>query len=107
MFFLIGGVQPKTVTLDDTPRLCRACGLAQGRLKRVDYYLSLFFVPLFPVKRGEPAVICNRCGSVSTPDRGFGPTPSGFDNTQCTQCGFPLETAFAYCPKCGRRVAGK
>ncbi len=66
MFFFIGGVQPKTMTLDDTPRLCPACGLAQARLKRIDHYLSLFFIPLFPVKRGEPAVICDRCGAVSS-----------------------------------------
>ncbi len=53
MFFFIGGVQPKTITLDDSRRLCPACGLAQARLKRTDQYLSLFFIPLFPVKRGE------------------------------------------------------
>ena len=76
MFFLIGGVQPKTVSVDDTPRLCPACGLAQARLKRIDHYLSLFFIPLFPVKRGEPVVICDRCGVVSSPNQGFGPAPS-------------------------------
>jgi len=26
MFFLIGGIQPKTVTVEDTLRLCPACG---------------------------------------------------------------------------------
>ena len=105
MFFLIGGVQPKTVILDDTPRLCPACGLAQGRLKRVDHYLSVFFVPLFPVKRGEPVVMCNRCGAVSSPDQGFGPmSTTRYGKTGCAQCGYPLEPGFEYCPKCGRRV---
>jgi hypothetical protein len=107
MFFLIGGVQPKTVTLDDTPRLCPSCGLAQGRLRRVDHYLSLFFLPLFPVKRGEPVVICNRCGTVSSPDQGFRPMPSAVDRTKCTRCGYPLEATFQYCPNCGSRVEYK
>ncbi|SPF39937.1 hypothetical protein SBDP1_280015 [Syntrophobacter sp. SbD1] len=62
MFFLIGGVQPKSVTVDETPRICPGCGLAQARLKRVDHYLSLFFIPLFPVKKGDPVLICDRCG---------------------------------------------
>ena len=104
MFFLIGGVQPKTVILDDIPRMCPACGLAQGRLKRVDHYLSLFFLPLFPVKRGEPVVMCNRCGVVSAPDQGFKPTFTGHGKNGCAQCGYPLEAGFEYCPKCGRRV---
>ena len=104
MFFLIGGVQPKTVTLDDMLRLCPACGLAQARLKRIDHYLSLFFIPLFPVKRGEPVVICDRCGAVSSPDQGFGPSPSRPDKTRCARCGHSLEPAFQYCPHCGDRV---
>ena len=62
MFFLIGGVQPKTVTLDEVPGICAACGLAQARLKRVDHYLSLFFIPLFAVKKGDPVLICDRVG---------------------------------------------
>jgi hypothetical protein len=104
MFFFIGGVQPKTVTLDETPRLCPACGLAQARLKRVDHYLSVFFIPLFPVKRGVPAVICDRCGTVSSPDQGFGPPPSRFDKSMCSRCGYPLEATFQFCPTCGSRV---
>ena len=72
MFFLIGGVQPKTVTLDETPGICSACGLAQARLKRVDHYLSLFFIPLFRVKKGDPVLICDRCGAISSPKGDFG-----------------------------------
>jgi ribosomal protein L37E len=104
VFFFIGGVQPKTVTLDDTPRLCPACGLAQARLKRIDQYLSLFFIPLFPVKRGEPTVICDRCGTVSSPGQGFGPPPRRPEQSRCTRCGHSLEPTFQYCPHCGSRV---
>lgn len=104
MFFLIGAVQPRTITLDDRPRLCRSCGLAQGRLRRVDHYLSLFFIPLFPVKRGEPMVICDRCGAVSPPDQGA-PAPSpAYGRGHCSRCGYRLEPSFSYCPQCGQRV---
>lgn len=102
MFFFIGGIQPKTVTVEDTPRLCPQCGLAQARLKRVDHYLSLFFIPLFPVKRGEPVVICDRCGTVSSPDQPVGRIlPSRFGQNRCSRCGSPLEAEFRYCPHCG------
>jgi ribosomal protein L37E len=104
MFFLVGGVQPKTMTLDDTARLCSACGLAQARLRRVDHYLSIFFIPIFPVKRGEPVVICDRCGAVSSPNQGLGPSSMRFDKTNCSRCGYPLESTFQYCPNCGSRV---
>ncbi len=105
MFFFIGGVQPKTVTLDDSPRLCPACGLAQARLRRVDHYLSLFFIPLFPVKRGQAVLICDRCGTVASPDEPmWRSSVSGPPALRCTQCGFVLEKDFRYCPNCGVRI---
>ena len=116
MFFFIAGVQPKTVTLDEARRLCPSCGLAQARLKRVDHYLSLFFIPLFPVKRGEPVLVCDRCGAVSRPEGGLSglrppergleatPTKSGRAELSCRRCGGRLEPSFRYCPHCGERV---
>lgn len=103
MFFLIGGIQPRTTTVDDTPRLCSHCGLAQARLKRIDHYLSLFFIPLFPVKRGEPVVICDRCGAVSPPEHPMGrhPLAGGSGRDRCARCGAPVEADFRYCPHCG------
>jgi len=64
--FLIIGIAPKTKILDHTPRICPACGLAQARLKRVDSYFNLFFIPLIPVKKGEPFIICDRCESITS-----------------------------------------
>jgi len=52
MYFVIGGVQPRTVLLSRQPRTCPACGYPKLFLKRIDHYLSLFFIPLIPVKRG-------------------------------------------------------
>ncbi len=105
MFFLIGGVQPKTVTLDETPRICSACGLAQARLKRVDHYLSLFFIPLFPVKKGDPVLICDRCGAISSPEGDFRGAIAGSSQGQrVPQCGYPVARDFRYCPSCGTRI---
>ncbi|GKT08964.1 zinc ribbon domain-containing protein [Desulforhabdus sp. TSK] len=104
MFFFIGGIQPKTVDLEETARLCPACGLAQARLRRVDHYLSLFFIPLFPVKRGEPVVICDRCGAVSAPDAPWESVPPKPARRDCPQCGSALDPSFKYCPRCGTRI---
>lgn len=68
MFFLIAGVHSKQIVLDQTPRRCPTCGLFQARLVRHDYYLSLFFLPLFRVKKGATALECRRCGAQSTAD---------------------------------------
>ena len=50
---IIAGISPKIVVLDNNPRRCPACGLVQTYLKRSDSYLSLFFIPIFRVKKGE------------------------------------------------------
>jgi ssDNA-binding Zn-finger/Zn-ribbon topoisomerase 1 len=105
MFFFIGGIQPKTVIIEETPRLCPSCGLAEARLKRIDHYLSLFFIPLFPVKRGQPMLICDRCGSVADPRQAVArQTGAPASAVQCPNCGRPTEPSFNYCPRCGSRV---
>ena len=104
MFFLIGGVQPKTVTLDEAPGICSACGLAQARLKRVDHYLSLFFIPLVRVKKGDPVLICNRCKAISSPGGDFRGAAQEARRDKCSECGCPVAHDFRYCPSCGRRI---
>jgi len=100
--FLIVGVSPKTKILDNTPRICPACGLAQARLKRVDSYFNLFFIPLLRVKKGEPFIICDRCESMSSETAStYQPPPPGQD-TRCSACGKPLDKDFKYCPSCGK-----
>ena len=104
MFFFIGGVQPKTITLDEGRRLCPACGLAQAQLKRIDHYLSLFFIPLFPVKRGQPVLICDRCGAISPEQDHPQAAPVQTDRSACPHCGARVESTFRYCPQCGSRI---
>jgi predicted RNA-binding Zn-ribbon protein involved in translation (DUF1610 family) len=106
-FFFIGGVQPKTVTLDDTPRLCPNCGLTQARLKRIDHYISLFFIPIVRIKKGEPLLICDRCGFTAPEDQAYRAaevlrrTP---EPLRCPPCNTLLDPSFRYCPQCGRKI---
>lgn len=104
MFFFIGGVQPRKIELDENPRMCPVCGLATARLKRIDHYISLFFIPLIPVKRGTPFLECNRCKGVF--DETGRPRYGGDFHAvrRCSSCGKELEGDFAYCPYCGKRV---
>jgi hypothetical protein len=103
-FFFIGGVQPKVKILDETPRRCPSCGLNQAYLKRVDHYISLFFIPLIRIKTGAPMLICNRCERpVGEADRtGFRPSPESEKTCRFCNKHFPAE--FAFCPICGRRL---
>lgn len=104
MFFFIGGVQPKTVRLDKQARLCPVCGHNEVHLKRVDHCLSLFFIPLFPVKKGTPFLSCDNCRSV------FDESGTAVDKTHragartCPYCGRPLADDFDFCPRCGKKI---
>ncbi|WP_054032352.1 zinc ribbon domain-containing protein [Desulfatitalea tepidiphila] len=105
MFFFIAGVQPRKRTIDATPRRCPRCGLNQAAVQRVDHYFSLFFVPLVPVKRGEPFLYCRHCNSVVGDGRGveFSQISPNEKPPACRRCGRPLDPDFAYCPYCGER----
>mgnify|MGYP005833538159 CR=1 FL=1 len=103
MFFFIAGIQPKTKTLDKTPRLCPACGMQQAYLKRIDHYLSLFFIPLFPVKQGEPFLVCEHCERVRYEKEPQFEIPLGDIEKRCRACGRVLEKDFLFCPYCGRQ----
>jgi rubrerythrin len=100
----IAGVQPRTKTLDNNPRLCPLCGGVEAYLKRVDHYLSIFFIPIVPVSRGKPAIICERCGGISDEmGQGIGVRRVGGE-LSCKHCGRVLEREFAFCPYCGKKI---
>jgi hypothetical protein len=82
------------------------------RLVRQDHYLSLFFIPLIPVKRGEAHWECGSCGQAFA-DRGGQPESLGpasphpgppVARGRCPGCGRAVEPHFSYCPYCGRRL---
>jgi RNA polymerase subunit RPABC4/transcription elongation factor Spt4 len=105
MFFFIGGVQPKTVRLDKRSRLCPRCGHNELYLQRVDHYLSLFFIPLFPVKKGIPVLSCDNCHSVFDQEGKAAREPFTVTLRKCPYCGRQLETDFEFCPYCGKKVS--
>jgi hypothetical protein len=105
-FVFIGGIQPRRVKVDDQPRTCPKCGLPSARLKRLDHYLSLFFIPLIPIKRGEHFLECNRCGGVF--DENGRPQSDPFQYKpirSCPKCGREMAQDFMFCPHCGQRIS--
>ena len=102
-FFLIGGVQPRVKVLDEQPRRCPRCGLNQARLKRVDHYLSVFFIPVLKVKTGEPMLICDRC-EIPVSESESAPAPAAEGAKFCRFCRKDFPAEYAFCPVCGRRL---
>jgi RNA polymerase subunit RPABC4/transcription elongation factor Spt4 len=102
MFFLIGGVQPKTVIVDRQARSCPACGHFEVYLKRMDYYLSLFFIPLFPVKKGAPFLICENCKTTSDEHGYRVDAEQALGKKRCPHCGRHIDPDFTFCPYCGK-----
>ena len=103
MFIFIAGLQPRTRDLDSPPRTCPACNRPALRLRRTDQYFSLFFIPLFRVKQGEPFAACGGCGAVfASADPLLGEKSSG--TSRCRSCGHSVEPDFRFCPACGSRV---
>ena len=97
----IGGIGPRQKRLDEQPRLCSNCGLSRAYLTRVDDYLSLFFIPVLRIRKGEPFIKCERCGHVT--DEGGRVFSAGMDlrRPRCHRCGAGLQEDFRYCPQCG------
>ncbi|HSO61278.1 MAG TPA: zinc ribbon domain-containing protein [Desulfobacterales bacterium] len=103
-FFFIAGISPKVKVLDEKPRRCPVCGLHQAYFKRVDHYLSLFFIPIIKVKTGEPVIMCARCERAVSE---FGPepaTPVQGETKRCRFCSRNLSPDYTYCPHCGKKL---
>jgi len=104
MFFFIAGIQPKTVDLEGAPRMCPSCGLYQARLKRTDHYLSIFFLPVIRLKKGNPIVECQSCGHIAHESGEPWVKSAQGPDRQCRYCGKPVETSFDFCPYCGKPI---
>jgi len=104
MFFFIGGIQPKTIYVDRQARICPACGQYEVYLKRVDHYVSLFFIPLFPVKKGTPFLVCENC-KTTLDEHGYRmDIEQAVDQRKCPHCGRQIDSDFTFCPYCGKTV---
>ena len=100
----IGGVQPRTVVLSDRLESCPYCGHVAARRQRIDHYISLFFIPLIPVKRGIPHMACGHCKNVVGGGAGGSQRTGSGGYKGCGHCGSPVEEEYVYCPYCGKRV---
>jgi RNA polymerase subunit RPABC4/transcription elongation factor Spt4 len=104
MFFFIGGIQPKTVTVNKQERSCPICGHFEVYLKRVDHYVSLFFIPIFPVKKGTPFLFCENCNTIIDEHYDSMDINHLASGTRCPYCGRPVEPDFSFCPYCGKAL---
>jgi RNA polymerase subunit RPABC4/transcription elongation factor Spt4 len=103
MFFFIGGIQPKTTRVEKLARSCPKCGNHSVYKKRIDHYVSLFFLPILPVKKGDEFTVCENCGSLNDGRDGSGSQPVVEQSNRCFHCGAILEQGFIFCPYCGGR----
>jgi len=104
MFFIIAGIQPRKIILDDSPRMCPSCGLYQAYLKRVDQYFSFFFLPLLRIKKGTPFLECKRCGNLSRESGEEWSEPRQSFARTCPGCGKAVDPAYSFCPFCGKKL---
>ena len=100
----IGGVGPRRKKLENHPRICSGCGLSQAYLARVDDYLSLFFLPILRIRKGQPFVECERCGHVTDETGKVYAAGTNLRAINCHRCGETLEKHFRYCPHCGSEL---
>ncbi len=99
--FLIAGISHKTRVLDSRARLCPLCGFSRAYYRRVDHYLSLFFIPLLRVKTGQPFLLCEACEKTVSEMKADHRAETDRTAHRCRTCGKGLETGFRYCPFCG------
>jgi predicted RNA-binding Zn-ribbon protein involved in translation (DUF1610 family) len=104
MFFFIGGIQPKTILLEKQPILCPECGYREVYQKRVDQYISVFFIPLFPIKKGIPFFSCENCKHSLYGNGNGSQYWDSKNQKRCRSCGENLEQNFRFCPKCGKSM---
>ncbi|MEE9532629.1 MAG: zinc ribbon domain-containing protein [Syntrophobacteria bacterium] len=97
----IGGIGPRRKKLEGQPRICSNCGLSQAYLVRTDDYLSLFFIPIFRIRKGQSFVECERCGHIADETGKVYSAGTDLQAIRCHRCGETLEKGFNYCPHCG------
>jgi RNA polymerase subunit RPABC4/transcription elongation factor Spt4 len=108
LFFFIAGIQDRTTRLDEPVRTCPQCGHSELYSERWDRYFSLFFIPLFRVRKGIHVFSCEYCGSVFN-ERGIPFEQKTvkqvyIEPRKCPDCGRFLHDDFDYCPRCGKKI---
>ena len=99
----IAGVGPRKKRLDNQPQLCPNCGLSRAYLSRLDNYFFLFFIPIFRIRKGEPLVMCERCGHATDETGNLYAAGTDLQAPRCLTCGETLAKDYPFCPYCGER----
>ena len=124
MFLIIGIRMVRTLVKGGlrVRKPCSRCGLLSDlREYRWRRWLTLFFVPVIPLSKGESVLTCERCeasfyrgGGAYAPDPGgsTGPAATGGDKTviECAYCNgkmripvFLSKEIHVTCPHCGEK----
>ena len=101
MIFIVG-VQAKTRRLEKSPQACPHCAHHDVYLKRVDQYISFFFFPLIPFKRGVSFLGCENCNTLLDQNSSTVSFRKPGGSKQCESCGKSAAEDFNYCPYCGK-----
>lgn len=120
MFFIFG-ISTKEKKLDFTQSIvCSNCG-SYGRYEAfMTYsYFSLFFIPILKWNK-KYYITSTCCGSMYSVNKEVGRAIERGDNINinesdlnpinihkkklCSNCSFPIEDGFEYCPRCGVKI---
>lgn len=120
MFFIFG-ISTKEKEIDFSQTIvCSNCG-SYGRLEAfMTYsYFSLFFIPIFKWNK-KYYIRSTCCGSIYSIDKDLGRDieigqRSSIDESDlhpinvnhqknCSNCSYPIEDNFEYCPRCGEKL---
>jgi uncharacterized Zn-finger protein len=66
MFIVFGSKTVKTPVKNglNLRKHCGRCGLLSDMQEHSSrQYFTLFFIPVFPISKGESSLVCNRCGA--------------------------------------------
>lgn len=122
MFFIFG-ISTKEKDIDFVQTIvCSSCG-SYGRLEvfMTYTYFSLFFIPIIKWNK-KYYVKSTCCGSLYTINENLGKDiergqvsniderdlqPININHNKervCSNCNYPLDSDYEYCPKCGRKI---
>lgn len=105
--FFIAGITPKLKQLDESSGLCPICRSRPAYYKRVDHYLTLFFIPILRIKTGEPFLMCDHCAESAHEFEDIRPYLQGKNELTCPYCNKTIKESFQYCPHCGNALSNK
>jgi hypothetical protein len=93
MFILFGSKTVKTPVKNglNLRKHCDRCSLLSDMQEHISRpYFTLFFIPIFPISKGESLLICNRCGAsfyIQAEDYLVSETENSFQSAWATKRG--------------------